>query len=649
MNQQRHIIKKQIIELNLSSQQGAFELQNEVSRIYRHKVVPLIDNLLSHLSESETIHRINTLEIDLGKIDINNLEQELIHKIVEQIQQQLAEKISLSSSSSSAQPQPNTKLRESSPLLRRTEVLSNKIEGETGENTRENKVASVNTTRYQIPSDKVDSSELTSKRASQLEIFSYFIQTGMLPWWAEKLSKLELEEYCDRLLETSPEQIKLILTESFKKEKYSRRIIYQLSDSILLKFTQLFASNLYNFIANYHNDIQQIYKRKINIFANILSSQFRLEFWRGIFFLILLEQYTQSKKIQFIRNHLLHIAASFRLNYWLLIDKMLEELDTLKQEDEVFKCQLPEILAQINSTVSRENISIANESEQSINLEEACSQPENKLIDKILDVTENLKQEEEVFKNQLPEILDQINLTVSRGNSSINSESEQSINLKEASARHSSNLGSLSQPEDKLKNTVASYSDSEEIYIYNSGLVLLWPFLPRFFESLKLIQRGQFVNSESAQRAVLILQYLVDAATEIPEHFLPLNKILCGIDLLEPVAANLEISETQKDECEHLLSAVISNWSILKNTSINGFRHAFLQREGILKVRAPRLRSSTRRGSGSPEARLRRPLRDHSWLLQVEQTTYDILLDRIPWSISVVKLPWIEGVLYVEW
>ncbi|NEQ10531.1 MAG: hypothetical protein F6K37_32815, partial [Moorea sp. SIO4E2] len=88
MNQQRHIIKKQIIELNLSSQQGAFELQNEVSRIYRHKVLPLIDNLLSQFSDLDTIHRINTLEIDLGNIDINNLEQELIDKILEQIQQQ---------------------------------------------------------------------------------------------------------------------------------------------------------------------------------------------------------------------------------------------------------------------------------------------------------------------------------------------------------------------------------------------------------------------------------------------------------------------------------------------------------------------------------------------------------------------------------
>ena len=142
-----------------------------------------------------------------------------------------------------------------------------------------------------------------------------------------------------------------------------------------------------------------------------------------------------------------------------------------------------------------------------------------------------------------------------------------------------------SQTEDRLTNTIAPFSDSEEIYIYNSGLVLLWPFVPRFFESLKLIQRGQFVNSESAERAVLILQYLVDATTEIPEHLLPLNKILCGIDLLEPVAANLEITEPQRDECEHLLSAVIDNWSILKNTSIEGFRWAFLQREGILKVR----------------------------------------------------------------
>ena len=564
MNKQRHIIKKQIIELNLSSQQGAFELQNEVSRIYRHKIIPLIDNLLSQFSDADTIHRINTLEINLGNIDINHLEQELIDKILEQIQQQLAEKISLSSSSLSTQPQPNTESNNSSLPLTRTEAFFNKIDGDRRDNTRVNKITSVNVTRYEIPSDRIGKSDIASTRASQLEIFSYFIQTGMLPWWAEKLSKQELEEYCDRLLETSPEQLKLILAESFQQEKYSRRIIYQFSDSTLLKFTQLFASNSSDFITNYHNDIQQIYQRKIDILANISPSEFRLELWRGIFFGLLFEQYTQSKNIQFIRNHLLHISASFRLNYWLMIDKMREVVENLEQEGGSFKSQLPEILAQINPLLIKKN-------------------------------------------------------------SKITSESEQSINPEKATVRHTSDPFSLSQPEARLINTVTPFSDSEEIYIYNSGLVLLWPFLPRFFETLKLMQQGHFVNSESAERAVLILQYLVDAATEIPEQFLSLNKILCGIDLLEPVTANLEIAEPQRDECEHLLSAVISNSSILKNTSIDGFRRAFLQREGILKVR------------------------DCSWLLQVEQETYDVLLDRLPWSIRVVKLPWMDEILYVEW
>lgn len=72
VNQQRHIIKKQIIELNLSSGQDAFKLQNEISKIYRSKVLPLLDDLFNQFSDLETIHRINTLEINLGNIDINN-------------------------------------------------------------------------------------------------------------------------------------------------------------------------------------------------------------------------------------------------------------------------------------------------------------------------------------------------------------------------------------------------------------------------------------------------------------------------------------------------------------------------------------------------------------------------------------------------
>lgn len=315
-------------------------------------------------------------------------------------------------------------------------------------------------------------------------------------------------------------------------------------------------------MANYYHDIQQIEKRKIDILGNISSSKFRLEFWRGIFLTLLLEPYTQTKKAQFIKNHFLHIAASFRLNYGLLVDKIVEVLETLKQERANLKSQLPKFLAQINPTVAKENSSIVIESEPSIKLERL---------------------------------------------------------------RSGGFLFGRSQREEGFTNTVAPFSDSEEIYIYNSGLVLLWPFLPRFFESLKLTQRGQFVDLESTERAILILQYLVEGVTEIPEHFLSLNKILCGLDLLEPIVAKLEMNESEKDECASLLSAIISNWSILKNTSSEGFQRAFLQREGILKVC------------------------NSSLLLWVEQKTYDILLDHLPWNIKVVKLPWMKEILFVEW
>ena len=186
-------------------------------------------------------------------------------------------------------------------------------------------------------------------------------------------------------------------------------------------------------------------------------------------------------------------------------------------------------------------------------------------------------------------------------------------------------LPAASAPPAPFKHPVDPFSQSEEIYIQNAGLILFWPFLNRFFETLNLVQANQFIQPQANQRAVLLLQYLVDASTHIPEHLLPLNKLLCGLDLLAPIEAILEITELEQTECDNLLLAVIRHWSALKSTSPDGFRQAFLQRAGML-----------------------RRFND-KWLLQVERKTYDVLLDQLPWSVRVVKLPWTPEMLSVEW
>ena len=40
---------------------------------------------------------------------------------------------------------------------------------------------------------------------------------------------------------------------------------------------------------------------------------------------------------------------------------------------------------------------------------------------------------------------------------------------------------------------------------------------------------------------------------------------------------------------------------------------------------------------------------EDAWILRVERRGYDLLLERIPWSISMVRLSWMKTVLIVQW
>lgn len=170
-----------------------------------------------------------------------------------------------------------------------------------------------------------------------------------------------------------------------------------------------------------------------------------------------------------------------------------------------------------------------------------------------------------------------------------------------------------------------TFGNTEELYIGNAGLVILWPFLTHFFDHLELLQDRQFKDTNAVQRAVGLLQVVVADTTVPAEYHLPLNKILCGMDIADVFEFGPPATEAEREECENLLTAVIAQAPILNNMSIPGFRRTFLLRQGVLSARGD------------------------TWLLRVERETYDIVLDRFPWAISWVKLPWMETAVQVEW
>jgi hypothetical protein len=163
----------------------------------------------------------------------------------------------------------------------------------------------------------------------------------------------------------------------------------------------------------------------------------------------------------------------------------------------------------------------------------------------------------------------------------------------------------------------------EGIFIDNAGLVLLHPFLLRFFNLLGIATEDELLQPE---RALCLLHYLVTGLTEAPEYELVLPKLLCGIPLSMPVPLIIKISESEKNEASAMLEAVISHWEALGNTSVDGLRGSFLVRPGKLSQKE-----------------------DGDWLLQVESRTYDILLDQLPWGIAMIRIPWMKTMLWVEW
>jgi hypothetical protein len=159
----------------------------------------------------------------------------------------------------------------------------------------------------------------------------------------------------------------------------------------------------------------------------------------------------------------------------------------------------------------------------------------------------------------------------------------------------------------------------------NAGLVLLWPFLPRFFAELGLVDGGVFVGERQRERAVQLLHRVATGDTDTPEHRLLLNKLLCGFVLEEPVAGSIVLSEGEAREIDELYDSVLHNWQAVGSTSAEGLRASFLQRDGVLSRQ------------------------ELGWNLKVARLAYDVLLDRLPWGIGLVMLPWMLEPLVVEW
>ncbi|WP_430408828.1 contractile injection system tape measure protein [Kordia sp.] len=156
-----------------------------------------------------------------------------------------------------------------------------------------------------------------------------------------------------------------------------------------------------------------------------------------------------------------------------------------------------------------------------------------------------------------------------------------------------------------------------------AGLILLNPFLVRFFTGAKLVNADNKITAVG--KAAMLLHFLATGTEEATDVELTLEKIFLGIPLDTIINYQTPLTDEDKALCNELLQAVIQHWSVLKNSSENTLRDMFIKREGQITFKKD------------------------SITLVVERLAQDILLDKVPWSIGLFQLKWMDKRMHIEW
>ena len=554
---QQHIVKRLIFKLNFADRAQAWQLEHEVINIYKQKLEQLLDECFSELAGPDTEYRVDSLELDLGRIAPDKLRNELPLRFAEQLRKNSADNLSRTA-------------------------------------------------------------EIISEEDRQFALFRHFIDTGKLPWWAGKLDKRSLEQQVENLCFKSPAQLREIIPGLLRDGVKIRRLVNQLSDECLSRIAGLYLpARDVEFIVLQFGDIGALFaeldrqdstggihasrrleaagselreitgpgihtaRRLAALDLNPGQIKLREHYWRHVLFDIAYGPGGRFSSAALLQEILVTLTANNADAYRLLLDGLVTAVSALTGKRHGFSTDLPGLVEKLISAEAPQAESpILPRADKSALAGQADVTGTGKVV-------------------PLP-------LTARHGDKVLQKVMQEAVTS-----------GS--------KTNEKPVIDTDEDYIHNAGLVITWPYLPRLFLNLGLADENNFIDAEAAERAALLMQYLVDPGTEMPESLLSLNKLLCGLDLHRTLPAELTATDREVSECDALLGALRHHWDVVANMSVGRIRSDFLQRQGILRPCAG------------------------NWQLQVESQAHDVLMQRLPWPTGVVKLPWMDYALLVHW
>ena len=595
-----HLIEKQTVELRLKRADDAFELQQRMSAFCNNQLMPALENLFNRLAPAHKHIRLDELVIDLGKVSENKL---MSNDFLDNILQQIERKIE-------------------------AQILNNQA------------------------------IVIQEQETNVFKMWLYFLENGRLPWFSHGLPP-NFETDIPPILARSEAAILELRHLLMQQPNALNRLIRQHKTAFLALITGIFTASVQSELVEIDKALRQFEgQNEVETYWHLVFKRviFQREKWAATDLIVRTlgdflgflaknakniekKDTISSENVDFFKNtegsilrdllpdnfpFLIETETFLREkqpnNAWILREKAADEA----QIAAAFLSKNKEKKDDANTTLNSktgENSEDKKNTENTIINSKTGENSEEKMVS---------EQEEKTKKIDIRGIQ-------KTGNTEGSFETKKTVSDSNEERDKVTDTTNLDGEMNFYKGKTPDFDDLQaemyvnasempkEMYVSNAGIVLLNPFLSRLFDNLKLTKDGRFVNQAMRHKALGVLHYLATGEATVLEYNLTLAKLLCQMPFNQPVDGHWVLSKKEKKECDKLLGIAIDYWSALGKTSKEGLREAFLQRKGKL----------INRSSG--------------WVLQVERTTIDVLIDRLPWGLGLVKLPWMKDILVVEW
>ncbi|KOP39647.1 hypothetical protein DBB36_15545 [Flavobacterium sp. WLB] len=585
VNSNKHIINKVFLEINTNSKEKGYYLKDNIDAFLQKEIFSFLENYFNELDSKNPSHSIQLDKLNLD-ISINqNLD-------FEDFKGQILNKI--------------TKQVE--------EVFEKK-------------------------DANIEGYKLIKPQEKEIESFFYFLETGTNAWWTTLNPDFKIvdDTTFDEILNDETFSFKWI--NAVQKPIVRTRFIKQFSDSqivTIIKKGILLKKNSADSNAKI-NRIETIKKHiETSITKNQLIPNQRFLMWE-IVVLSLLE--TKNAIVKQKLSKLIYSVFEFHKKKNFLEHK---ELFLKEIENQIESQNELELLANLDAIVliiekKLDNIILKEKetgketflkNQASIKMEKEIEKEKETEIETETTIKSEKIQENNEKTSPDPDLI----LSKNKETKEINIQSDDknveslSNNSKEKTPDDHEEVidkKELSfEKEEKEQEILAA--DISELYLDNAGLVLIHPFLKSLFDNCKLLNKDNTINNPEV--ATHLLHYIATGKEQDYENAMAFEKFLCNIPIVQPIERNILLSEEMKKEGEAMLQAVLSNWDIMKTSSAELLQNEFLQRPGKLNIN----------GDDSP-------------VIIIERKTQDILLDKLSWNLSIIKLVWKKRIIYVNW